>query len=129
MSEGNKRKMTEVGLINQRYAIILKGNAQQIEVNSNQAIFRFTAPFKWTANTWYHLKTRVDVAPDGSGMIRAKAWKKGDPEPEAWTIEVPHAHAHTHGCPGIFAFAPGEQHAWIDNISATQNTDYIAPTK
>lgn len=129
MSEGNKRKMTEVGLINQRYAIILKGNAQQIEINSNQAIFRASVPFKWVANTWYHLKTRVDVAPDGSGVVRAKAWKKGDPEPEAWNIEAPHTHAHTHGCPGIFAFAPGEQHAWIDNISATQNTDYLAPTK
>jgi outer membrane protein assembly factor BamB len=129
MSEGNKRKMTEVGVINQRYAIIMKGNAQQIEVNSNQAIFRQSVPFKWVANTWYHLKTRVDVAADGSGVVRAKAWKKGEPEPEAWNIEVPHAQAHTHGCPGIFAFAPGEQHAWIDNISATQNTDTLAPSK
>ena len=34
------------------------------------------------------------VALDGSGVVRAKAWKKGDPEPEAWNIEVPHAHAH-----------------------------------
>ena len=40
-------------------------------------------------NVWYHLKTRVDVAADGSGVIRAKVWKKGDAEPEAWTIEVP----------------------------------------
>ncbi len=45
-------------------------------------------------NVWYHLKTRVDVAADGSGVIRAKVWKKGDPEPDKWTIEVPHKHAH-----------------------------------
>ena len=35
LSEGNKRKMSEVGLLNQRYAIVLKGNSQQLEVNSN----------------------------------------------------------------------------------------------
>ena len=44
MTEGNKRKMSEVGLINQRYLIILKGNAQQLEVNSNQELFRASAP-------------------------------------------------------------------------------------
>ncbi len=121
LSEGNKRKMSEVGLINQRYAIVLKGNAQAIEVSSNQELFLKSVPFKWVPNEWYHLKTRVDVKPDGSGVVRAKAWKKGDPEPEAWTIEVPHAHAHQEGSPGIFSFVPQEQRAWIDNIVVTPN--------
>ena len=35
MSDGNKRKMSEVGVINQRYAIVLKGNDQNLEVSSN----------------------------------------------------------------------------------------------
>ena len=39
-------------------------------------------PFAWEPNAWYHLKTRVDVAADGSGVVRAKAWKKGEPEPD-----------------------------------------------
>ena len=121
LTEGNKRKMSEVGVINQRYAVILKGNAQQIEVNSNQERIRQSAPFKWSPNEWYRLKARVDVAADGSGVVRAKAWKKSDPEPEAWTIEVPHKHAHTQGSPGLFGFSPQEQRAWIDNISVTPN--------
>ena len=50
-----------------------------------------------------------------------KAWKKGDPEPEAWTIEVPHKTAHQEGSPGIFCFTPQDQRAWIDNISITSN--------
>jgi hypothetical protein len=61
------------------------------------------------------------VAPDGSGIVRGKAWKKGDPEPEKWTIEVPHQHAHAQGSPGIYSFTPQEQRAWIDNISVTPN--------
>ena len=121
LTEGNKRKMSEVGLINQRYIIVLKGNSQQIEVNSNQERIKIAAPFKWVPETWYHLKTRVDVAADGSGVVRAKAWKKGDAEPEAWNIEVPHKHAHTEGSPGLYGFAPQDMRIAIDNISVTAN--------
>ena len=121
LSEGNKRKMSEVGLVDQRYLIVLKGNAQALEVSSNQELFRESVPFKWSPNEWYHLKARVDVAADGSGCVRAKAWKKGEPEPDAWTIEVPHKHAHQEGSPGLFAFTPQEQRAWIDNIAVTPN--------
>jgi len=74
MSDGNNRKVSDVGVINQRYFIVLKGNAQKLEINSNQELFRFEAPFKWSPGTWYRLKARVDVAPDGSGLVRAKAW-------------------------------------------------------
>src|SRR5262249_7943170 len=35
MSEGNRRKMSDVGIINQRYLIVLKGNEQKLEINSN----------------------------------------------------------------------------------------------
>lgn len=121
MTEGNKRKMSEIGLINQRYIINLKGNAQQLEVTSNQELFKQSVPFAISPNVWYHLKTRVDVAADGSGVIRAKAWKKGEPEPEAWTIEVPNKHANLEGSPGLFGFTPQEQRAWIDNIVVTPN--------
>ena len=120
-SEGNRRKMSEVGVINQRYMVILKGNSQELEVNSNQERIKTAVPFKWTPNEWYRLKARVDVAADGSGMVRAKAWKKGDAEPDAWTIEVPHKNAHAHGSPGLFGFAPQEQRVSIDNISVTAN--------
>jgi outer membrane protein assembly factor BamB len=120
LTEGNRRKMSEVGLINQRYAIILKGNSQQLEINSNQERIKESVPFKWEANKWYRIKARVDVAPDGSGVVHAKAWLRGEQEPAKWLIEVKHAHAHPMGNPGLFSLAPLER-AWIDNISVTQN--------
>ena len=125
LSEGNKRKMSEVGLVNQRYLVVLKGNSQQLEVNSNQERVKQSVPFAWVPNQWYSLKSRVDIAADGSGVVRAKAWKKGEPEPAAWSIEVPHKKAHAEGAPGVYAFTPQEQRAWIDNISVTPN----APSK
>jgi outer membrane protein assembly factor BamB len=121
MSEGKPRRMSEVGLINQRYLIVLKGNEQKLEINSNLERLRVAANFKWVPDVWYHLKSRVDLAADGSGVIRAKAWKRGEPEPEQWTIEVPHQNAHQLGAPGLFGFSPQDMRVSIDNISVTSN--------
>ncbi len=126
MSEGSKRKMSEVGLICQRYMIVLKGNDQKLEVSSNFERLRVPAQnepsnFKWSPNIWYHLKARVDYQPDGSGIVRAKAWKKGEPEPDGWLMEVPHKTAHKQGAPGLFGFAPQDMRVYIDNVLVTKN--------
>ena len=121
MSEGNRRKMSEVGLINQHYLILLKGNEQKLEVNSNQERLRSAVDFKWSPNTWYHLKTRVDMSPDGSAVVRGKAWPRSEPEPAAWTIEVPHQTGHQAGSPGLFGFSPQDMRVFVDNIEATAN--------
>lgn len=126
MSEGNRRKMSDVGVICNRYLILLKGNEQKLEINSNLERLRVPATteppnFRWTANVWYRLKARVDTKPDGSGIVRAKAWKKEDPEPEEWTLEVPHKTAHQNGSPGLFGFSPQDMRVFIDNVSVTQN--------
>jgi outer membrane protein assembly factor BamB len=121
LSEGTRRKMSEVGVVNQRYIVLLKGNAQELEVNSNQERLKVAVPFKWSPNVWYCLKARVDVAADGSGVVRGKAWKKGDLEPDAWTIEVPHRTAHQKGSPGLFGFAPQDMRVFIDNVRVIAN--------
>jgi hypothetical protein len=121
MSEGNKRKMSTVGVINQRYRVVLKGNEQMLETTSNEELLRSQTPFHWEANVWYVLKARVEVASDGSGVIRAKAWKKGDAEPSAWTSELPVARANASGCPGLFAFSPQNMRVYIDNVAVTAN--------
>jgi outer membrane protein assembly factor BamB len=121
MSDGNRRKMSEVGVINQRYAIVLKGNDQKIEITSNFERLRVATDFKWSPKEWYHLKSRVDIAADGTGVVRAKAWKKGDPEPDAWTLEAPHKTAHQQGSPGLFGFSPQAERVYIDNVTVTAN--------
>jgi outer membrane protein assembly factor BamB len=122
MSDGNKRMMSNVGVINQRYVINLVGNYKQLEVVSNHERIKVAVPFAMQPKTWYRIESRVDVAPDGSGVVRAKAWKRDEPKPENWTIEVPHAHAHRHGSPGVYGFALQNQFpVYIDNISVTPN--------
>lgn len=122
MSDGNRRTMSSVGVINQRYYIVLHGNSQELEVNSNQERIKVAVPYKWSPKVWYRLKTRVDVAANGSGTVRAKVWKKGEAEPNQWTLQVPHRIAHTSGSPGLFGFAPQSLFkVYVDNISITPN--------
>ena len=124
MSEGNRRIMSTVGVINQRYIIALKGNWQQLEIVSNHDLLKVGVPFTWQPNTWYRLKTRVDVQSDGSGIIRAKAWERNATEPEAWTVTVPHKRAHLTGAPGLFGFSPqSKKRVYIDSITVTSNED------
>jgi outer membrane protein assembly factor BamB len=121
LSEGNRRKMSEVGVINQRYAVILKGNSQEIEINSNQERIKVSQPFRWAPNTWYVVKARVDVQPDGAALVQGKAWKKGEPEPADWLVRFTHKNGHRQGSPGLFGFAPQEQRVAIDNIIVSPN--------
>ena len=122
MTDGDRRTKSNIGLINQRYIFVLVGNSQKLEVVSNFDRFRHSVPFAIKTNSWYTLKTRVDIDDMGTGMIRAKAWAKDLPEPEGWTLEVEHNNAHSHGSPGIYAMSPqSKKKVSIDNISVIQN--------
>ena len=122
MTDGDRRTKSNVGLINQRYVFALIGNGQKLEIFSNYDRFWHSVSFPVKTNVWYRLKTRVDLLEDGSGMIRAKAWEKGSPEPSEWTLEVPHAVPHRHGAPGIYAMSPqSKKKVYFDNLLITYN--------
>jgi len=122
MTDGNRRIKGNIGVINQRYYITLIGNQQILEVSSNHERVKESVPFSWSPKKWYRLKSRVDIAADGSGVIRAKAWPKGEVEPADWTIEVKHKNAHKKGAPGIIGFSPQSlKRVFIDNISIKNN--------
>jgi outer membrane protein assembly factor BamB len=121
MTDGNRRIMSTVGFVNQRYLITLVGNSQLLEISSNHERLKQTVKFPVKANTWYHLKTHVKANPDGSGIVFAKAWPRGTDEPAEWTIETPVKHVHPSGSPAVFAFSPQSQkRVYIDNIKLTK---------
>ena len=114
--------MSTVGLVCQRYYVVLNGNAQELEINSNQERIKAVVPFKMEPETWYVMSARVDVQPDGTGIVRAKVWPKGQPEPAKWTIEVKHNNVHRQGSPGIVGFSPQSLYkVYVDNISVKSN--------
>ncbi|TDU72792.1 outer membrane protein assembly factor BamB [Prosthecobacter fusiformis] len=122
LTEGSARLKSDIGFINQRYLICLRGNANKLEISSNPERLKVEGNFKVSANTWYTLKTRVDVNEDGSGVVLGKVWPKGEAEPEAWTVEAKVAKAHKQGSPGIFGFSQmNQKRVFMDNLSITPN--------
>src|SRR4051812_3146323 len=116
-----RRQMSDLGVTAQRYSLVLYGNAQQLKIESWEPETHRGAmvPFEWKADTWYHLKLRVENMPDGKVRARGKAWPAGSPEPEAWTIEKIDPIGNHKGAPGFFIDA--EFGAALDNLKVTAN--------
>ncbi|MEW6320228.1 MAG: PQQ-binding-like beta-propeller repeat protein [Acidobacteriota bacterium] len=116
-----RRQRGDVGLINQRYVLVLFGNGQKLELHPWQAADEMTVrvPFRWEADAWYRMKLRVDNRGDGTTHVRGKVWRVGEPEPEAWTIEKVDAIPHREGSPGIYA--DGISELYFDNLKVYGN--------
>jgi outer membrane protein assembly factor BamB len=116
-----RRQRGDVGLINERYGLVLFGNGQKLELHPWQAADEMTVrvPFAWDADKWYRLKLRVDQLPDGSARVRGKVWPSAEPEPAAWTIEKVDTIPHKMGSPGIYA--DGISDVYFDNLKVYRN--------
>jgi outer membrane protein assembly factor BamB len=116
-----RRQRGDVGLINERYGLVLFGNGQKLELHPWQAADEMTerVPFKWDADKWYRMKLRVDHQKDGSARVRGKVWAADGPEPEAWTIEKIDKVPHLMGSPGIYA--DGISDVYFDNVKVYRN--------
>jgi len=96
MSDGNRRKMPK-SASSTKLDPSCSNATIRVEVSSNFERFR-AVDFKWAPNTWYH-SSPAWTSLRRHGRRPRKAWKRGETEPEAWTIEV----KHKTGAPGRFA--------------------------
>ncbi len=116
--DGNRRIKSTIGVINQRYIFALVGNANTLQVVSNYDRFERSVPFPIEANRWYRIKTQIDLQDDGSGLIRAKAWPREEPEPGEWNLEEIHTKPHRQGAAGIYALSPqSKKKVYFDNLN------------
>jgi hypothetical protein len=114
-------KLPDMGLNAQRYTLVMEG-AQQLKIRtwlSHDTRFAVAVPFEWSANTWYSMKFRAENK-DGKAILRGKVWKKGESEPEAWTIEGTDDMPNVQGSPGIFGNSTDAEF-YIDNIKVSAN--------
>lgn len=116
-----RRQMGDAGVVAQRYSLVLFGNHQRLELQSWQPETARTAAvsFAWKADTWYHMKLRVEPAAGGKVRARGKVWAAGETEPSAWTVERIDPIPNLQGSPGLYADAPFE--VFFDNIKVTAN--------
>jgi outer membrane protein assembly factor BamB len=111
-----RRQRGDIGLINERYGLVLFGNGQKLELHPWQAADEMTVrvPFAWDADKWYRMKLRVDHQADGAARVRGKVWPSADPEPAAWTVEKIDRIPHRMGSPGLYA--DGISDMYFDNV-------------
>jgi hypothetical protein len=116
-----RRSMSDVGIIAQRYALVLFGNSQKIELQPWQAVpgRSATVTFAWKPDTWYRMKLQVQNEAGGVTVARGKVWPRGEAEPSAWTIEKRDAIGHRHGSPGLYADPANE--IYFDNLKVGAN--------
>ncbi len=96
--------------------------ASDAQSPANKKRFRVWADIVLAPKIWYRLKTRVDMKADGSAVIRAKAWKRDEPEPEEWSIEAVHKVGHKTGIPGLYGLSGHPKfRVYLDNIKITPN--------
>jgi outer membrane protein assembly factor BamB len=116
-----RRQMGDVGVVAQRYALVLFGNHQRLELESWQPETTRTVrvSFPWKADTWYRLKLQAQNLADGKVQVRGKAWPAAEAEPSAWTLERIDSIPNRQGSPGLYADAPFE--IFFDNLKVTSN--------
>ena len=106
-----KRFLPDMGLINSRYLLILTGTSERkrmLRLVSWSPVPRIIAEvdYPWTGDTWYTTKISVGIE-DGTGIIKGKVWKRGDAEPDAWTLTMEDPVPNPAGSPGLYAYAVG----------------------
>jgi len=118
-----RRVMGDLGIVAQRYSLVLFGAHQRIELQSWQPETARTTrdTFEWKPDVWYRLKLRVEKMPDGKVRARGKVWPRDQQEPQAWTIERIDPIGNLKGAPGLYADVPPAAEIFFDNISVYPN--------
>jgi outer membrane protein assembly factor BamB len=122
-----RRQRGDVGIVAQRYEMMLSGSHERIELQPWQPETQRTvkADFPWKADTWYTMKLEVQSLGGDKVRARGKVWAKGEPEPATWAIERIDPIGSTKGAPGLYADAPsaagGGSEIYYDNIKVYKN--------
>jgi outer membrane protein assembly factor BamB len=115
-------KISDVGLINSGYFMTIRGESGKLRIDSwpshdfrtHQMIDTDIEP-----NTWYTMK--LTVVPEGSTtVVRGKLWKRGEAEPEEWTVEMVDKAPNLSGSPGLYGHA-SDAEIYLDNLQVTPN--------
>jgi outer membrane protein assembly factor BamB len=116
-------KLPDMGLIAQGYTFEVSGERNLMVINSwisHDKRYFVTKPFTMEPGNWYTLKLRA-ANEDGKAVIKAKVWKRADPEPAEWSLELVDPQPNTTGAPGLFGNATNAE-VFIDNVIVTPNS-------
>src|SRR6266478_2745598 len=124
--------LSDVGVVANRYSLILDGNKQRLRIVSWESTphprVEQVMPWPWKEGEWYTLKLTVDAKGD-KAHIRGKAWARGQTEPKEWTIEFEDPLPNREGSPALYSYSLGiiekqtGSDLYYDNVSVTANKE------
>jgi hypothetical protein len=115
-------RMSDVGLINSRYQLTIRALSNKLRLDSwSPSDYRThtAVDFVPEPDVWYTLKLQVEPQ-IGQAYVRGKIWKRGDPEPDLWTVEMVDRMPNLHGTPGIYGNTQDAE-VYLDNVLVTPN--------
>ena len=118
--------LPDVGVVNNRYTLLLWGNSGKLRLSSWEALPRIdrTIPFKLEPGQWYRLKLAVE-SNGKTSTAKGKIWKRGEQEPPQWTISVDDPRPNNEGAPALYGYVTGIEEGGVgteiyyDNVRIT----------
>jgi outer membrane protein assembly factor BamB len=128
--------LPDMGIVANRYHLMLWGNTQQLRLVSWDALPRVdkTIAWPWKPNVWYHLKLTVEQD-GGKATVRGKVWQGSQPEPKDWTVEFVDPVPNKEGSPALYGYAAGilenrpGTDIFYDNVKVTPNKKTSASSR
>lgn len=105
-------KLPDMGVVNSRYSLVLDGkadsnfsNKRTLRIIAWEALPRINhaVEFDWQPNQWYRLKLALQPG-EKTTRIVGKAWKRGEPEPQEWTITFDDPNPYREGAAALYGY-------------------------
>ena len=121
--------ISDVGLINGRYQLTIRGRNGKLRLDTwTTSDYRThtDVPFEPEPDVWYTMKLSVTPEQD-QAVAKGKIWRRGEAEPDDWTVEMVDHSPNLHGTPGLYGNCPDAE-IYVDNI-LDANVTVISQTK
>lgn len=120
--------LPDVGIVANRYTLMLAGNTQQLRLISWDALPRVdkSIGLAWKEKTWYRMKLTVE-SDGGKATVRGKVWPRDEKEPADWTVEFVDPVPNLEGAPALYGYAAGIEEGkpgtdiYYDNVTISAN--------
>jgi outer membrane protein assembly factor BamB len=134
-----REDMPDMGVMANRYSLVLDGNKQLLRLLSWDALPRVdkNIEFAWKPNAWYRFKLTVKVEGERA-LVRGKVWEADKAEPSDWTLTFEDPVGNKQGSPALYALATaildGQKgsEVFFANVKVTPNqnlNDKVIPNK
>ena len=113
-----RRQLPNIGIVANRYNLILRGNLSKLTIQSWPAHLRMSKEINFVSDpdVWYTMKMKVETTEE-EAKVFGKVWKKGEAEPAEWTLTATDPHPNHTGSPGLYYYAITD--CMFDNVSVT----------